>query len=85
MFQVGRGTSDYPLRFRLLLVVSNPLYKPWKGYLEEELGDFLTMVINHFLNGMILQVNERWHANVLTEDIQKLWMVQKTGYFYTFI
>ena len=29
-----------------------PIYKPWKGHL----GDLLTMVINHLLNGMILQV-----------------------------
>ena len=36
-----------------------PVYKPSKGHLEGEqpyLGDLLTMVINHLLTGMILQV-----------------------------
>ena len=35
------------------------MYKPWKAHLEGEqpqLGDLLTMVINHLLNGMLLQV-----------------------------
>ncbi len=37
-----------------------PIYKPFKAHLEGEqpyLGHLLTMVINHFLNGMILQVS----------------------------
>ena len=35
------------------------IYKPWKGHLEGEqpqLGDLMTMVINHLPTGMILQV-----------------------------
>ena len=37
----------------------SPIYKPWNAHLEGEqpqLGDLLAMVINHLLNGMILQV-----------------------------
>ena len=36
-----------------------PIYKPWKGHLEGEqpyLGNLQTMVINHWLIGMILQI-----------------------------
>ena len=39
--------------------LATPIYKPWKGHLQGEqpyLGDLLTMVINHLLAGMILQV-----------------------------
>ena len=40
---------------------SNPPFISHLGYLEEEkpyLGDLLTMVINHLLTGMILQVGD---------------------------
>ena len=40
--------------------VVTTIYKPWKAHLEGEqpyLGDLLTMVINHLLTGMILQVS----------------------------
>ena len=36
-----------------------PIYKPWKGHLQGEqpsFGDLLTMVTNHVLSEMILQV-----------------------------
>ena len=47
----------------------SPIYKPWNGHLEGKqpyLGDLLTMVINHLLHGMILQVvmlfpSNAWH------------------------
>ena len=41
------------------MVRITPIYKPWKGHLEggqPYLGGLLTMVINHLLTGMILQV-----------------------------
>ena len=41
------------------MVRITPIYEPWKGHLEGKqpyLGDLLTMVINHLLTGMILQV-----------------------------
>ena len=37
------------------------MYKPWKAHLEGEqpyLGDLPTMLMNHLLTGMILQVGD---------------------------
>ena len=69
--RVERGTNwilssaDFghqtPITWRIIPVSNwlvTPIYKPWKAHLEGEypyLGDLLTMVINHLLNGMILQ------------------------------
>ena len=50
------------LTWRIILVTKwlvTPIYKPWKGHLNGEqpyLGDLLTMVVNHLLDKMILQV-----------------------------
>ena len=51
----------------LQVVRITPIHEPFKlGHLEGEqpyLGDLLTMVINHLLSGMILQVGiERFHV-----------------------
>ena len=47
--------EDHPSGCKYLVA---PIYKPQKGHLKGEqpyLGDLLTMVITHLLNGMILQ------------------------------
>ena len=53
---LGEGTwRIIPLSKQLV----TPVYRPWNGHLEGEqayLGDLLTMIINHLLTGMILQV-----------------------------
>ena len=50
-------------------MISNPIYKPL-GHLGGEqpyLGDLLTMVLSHLLNGMILQVSN--NPFILTVDL----------------
>ena len=55
--EVSNYLEDHPSGCKWLIT---PIYKPWKGHLQgvpqPYLGDLLTMVINHLLTGMILQV-----------------------------
>ncbi len=62
--EIGGPQSHFIMATWRIIPVSKwlvtPVYKPRKGHLEgvpqPYLGDLLTMVINHLLNGMILQV-----------------------------